>query len=476
MIFTSQVFLFWFLPAVLLGYYLLPFRFKSLFLTLVSYVFYGWWRVDFVLLMLVSTVIDFFCGRRIGLLNERIDAGVDPAEQTDLDRKRKRAMLFSICANLGLLGYFKYWNFGIDTLNVMLGAAGFTEISWTQIVLPVGISFYTFQSLSYSIDVYRRQAPAVRRFVDFACYISLFPQLVAGPIVRYQTLAAELVHRTHTWEKLSRGAFLFQIGFAKKILLADSFATIADQCFALGDPTTYQAWLGSFAYAMQIYFDFSGYSDMAIGLGALFGFTFPINFDSPYKSQSITEFWRRWHISLSTWLRDYLYVPLGGNRRGKGRTYINLMLTMLLGGLWHGAAMTFVLWGAYQGAWLAIERIVGKRSLYPALPKQLQIALTFVIVLGGWILFRAVSVGQAGEFFSAMAGFGGSADPHAVVLSSRQTVGCFIGAGIVWLLPNSQQLAESRWGVPQIVVALAFLAAIAQIFVVSYSPFLYFQF
>jgi alginate O-acetyltransferase complex protein AlgI len=476
MIFTSQVFLFWFLPAVLLGYYLLPFRFRSLFLTLVSYVFYGWWRVDFVLLMLVSTVIDFICGRRIGRFNEQIDAGVTAEQQVVFDRKRKRAMLFSICANLSLLGYFKYWNFGIDTLNVLLASAGFTEVGWTDIVLPVGISFYTFQSLSYSIDVYRRQAPAVRRFVDFACYISLFPQLVAGPIVRYQTLAAELVYRTHTWEKISRGAFLFQIGFAKKILLADTFGAIADNAFAIDGPTTYQAWIGTFAYSMQIYFDFSGYSDMAIGLGALFGFSFPLNFDSPYKSLSITEFWRRWHISLSTWLRDYLYVPLGGNRRGKVRTYINLMLTMLLGGLWHGAAMTFILWGAYQGAWLAIERIVGKRSLYPVLPKQLQIALTFVIVLGGWVLFRATSVGQVGEFYSAMVGFGGSADPAALALSTRQIAGCFLGAGIVWLLPNSQQLAESRWSLPQIAVSVAFIAAIAQIFQSSYSPFLYFQF
>lgn len=480
MIFTSQIFLFWFLPAVLVLYALTPFRFKALLLTLASYVFYGAWRVDFVALMLFSTVLDFLCGGIIGTCNDRLDAlpDEDPGRAA-VQRRRKAALLTSICANLGLLGYFKYCNFGIESLNQLLSLFGAGPLGSMEIVLPVGISFYTFQSLSYSIDVYRREAPAVRRFIDFSCYISLFPQLVAGPIVRYQTLAAELVERKHTWAKISRGVFLFQVGFAKKLLLADTFGGVADEVFAAESIGTADAWIGTLAYTLQIYFDFSGYSDMAIGLGALFGFTFPINFDSPYKSESITEFWRRWHVSLSSWLRDYLYVPLGGNRRGKVRTYVNLMLTMLLGGLWHGAALTFVLWGAYQGAWLAFERMLGKRPLYSGLPRVLRIAITFVIAMGGWVLFRAVDAGQAGQVFSALAGFGAGPEGQLGIkgnLSTEQVTIFGIGLFIVFLLPNSQALAKSRTGLPQLLASLAFLTAVARMFVVEYSPFLYFQF
>lgn len=473
MIFTSPIFLFWFLPAVLLGYYLLPFKARSLFLTLVSYVFYGWWRLDFVLLMMVSTLIDFTCGWGIGSANDKLDLMPEGPDAAATQKKRKRFLIASLAANLGLLAYFKYFNFGVDSFNALFG----TEWTWPKIVLPVGISFYTFQSMSYSIDVYRREAPAVRRFVDFACYISLFPQLVAGPIVRYQTLAAELVKRTHTFEKFSRGVFLFQVGFAKKILIADTLAGIADRGYAEAFPTTVGAWVATLAYTFQIYFDFSGYSDMAIGLGAMFGFSFPINFDSPYKSKSITEFWRRWHISLSSWLRDYLYIPLGGNRFGPWRTYFNLMLTMLLGGLWHGAALTFVLWGAYQGAFLAFERMMGKRSVYAFLPSRLQVAVTFVIAMGGWVLFRANGVRQAGRMVFAMFGMGnGIGDIGMLHLRGDERLVLLVAPLIVWLLPNSQQLAESRLGIPRLIAAVIFPAAVAHMFFVSYSPFLYFQF
>lgn len=476
MIFVSQVFLFWFLPAVLLVYYCLPFRWRSGFLALVSYVFYGWWRVDFVVLMLASTILDFYCGWQIGRLNGVVDGDPDAAAVPALNKKRKRFVLLSICANLGLLGYFKYWNFGVETLNSMLVAAGGSPFPYAEIILPVGISFYTFQSLSYSIDVYRREAPAVKRFIDFACYISLFPQLVAGPIVRYQTLAAELVSRTHTFDKIARGVFLFQVGFVKKALIADTVAPTADAAFALANPSFTDAWLGVFAYTLQIYFDFSGYSDMAIGLGLMFGFTFPINFNSPYKSVSITDFWRRWHVSLSSWLRDYLYVPLGGNRKGPRRTYINLMLTMLLGGLWHGAAMTFVLWGAYQGAWLAFERMIGRRPLYSRLPLPFQIAFTFVIAMGGWVLFRAKDASQAGTFFSSMAGFGGETASVMGRLSETDLMAFAVASAVVWFMPNSQTLAEGRTGLARLLVAPLFLVAVAQMFVSDYSPFLYFQF
>jgi alginate O-acetyltransferase complex protein AlgI len=476
MIFVSHVFLFWFLPAVLILYYCLPFRWRSGFLALSSYIFYGWWRVDFVVLMLASTVLDYFCGARIARYNQLVDESPGSPMAVGWNRRRKRFVLLSICANLGLLGYFKYYNFGVETLNSLLVSMGGTALPYAEIILPVGISFYTFQSLSYSIDVYRRDAPAVRRFIDFACYISLFPQLVAGPIVRYQTLAAELVSRSHTFEKISRGVFLFEAGFVKKTLFADSFAPTADAAFALTNPSFTDAWLGAFAYTFQIYFDFSGYSDMAIGLGLLFGFSFPINFNSPYKSISVTDFWRRWHVSLSSWLRDYLYVPLGGNRKGPRRTYINLMLTMLLGGLWHGAAMTFVLWGAYQGAWLAFERLTGKKPLYAALPVPFQVALTFVIAMGGWVLFRAQDAAQAGTFFSAMAGLGGSAASVMEKLGTTDLLAIVAGSIVVWLIPNSQTVAENKTGLPRLVLAALFVIAVMQMFEAEFSPFLYFQF
>ncbi len=487
MIFTSQIFLFWFLPSILLLYYLLPFKFRSGLLVLVSYLFYGWWRPDFVLLMLVSTLIDFWCGRGIGRMHAAVDSAPNDAAAAGLVKKRKRFLLLSMCANLGLLGYFKYWNFGIDSLNVLLEAWEVAPIQWAAIVLPVGISFYTFQSMSYSIDVYRKDAPPVSRFIDFACYISLFPQLVAGPIVRYQTLAHQLTQRDHTLDKFARGAFLFQVGFIKKLLIADTVAVVAAQAFDLSDPTATEAWLGAVAYTFQIYFDFSGYSDMAIGLGYLFGFTFPINFDSPYKSKSITEFWRRWHVSLSTWLRDYLYIPLGGNQRGPRRTYLNLSLTMLLGGLWHGAAWTYIVWGAYQGAWLAFERWLGKRSLYSMLPSAGQVLCTFLIAIVGWVFFRAESMSQAGQFLGAMFGLGGvieggvtegaAATGSRIQIDALQMLMLWLAPAICWFLPNSQQLANREgFGWPRVAAAMLFPLAVCHLFFVSYSPFLYFQF
>jgi alginate O-acetyltransferase complex protein AlgI len=480
-IFVSQIFLFWFLPAVLGVYFLLPKRARSLWLTLASYVFYGWWRPDFVGLMLFSTLVDFVAGARIGAANDAIAASAEPAARTAAERARKRWLLLSITVNLGLLGYFKYFNFGVDSLNALLAPLGVAPLAAAKIILPVGISFYTFQTMSYSIDIYRGHARPLKSWIDFACFVSLFPQLVAGPIVRYQELADQLLERTHTKDKFARGAFLFQVGFLKKLLVADSVALVADKVFALAEPSAAEAWLGALAYTFQIYFDFSGYSDMAIGLGLLFGFEFPVNFDSPYKSRSITEFWRRWHITLSTWLRDYLYIPLGGNRRGPARTYVNLAATMLLGGLWHGAAWTFVAWGAYQGAWLAFERWMGKRSLYGFLPAFGQQLVTLAIVAVGWVFFRATSMEGALRMLQAMAGLG--ADRELALgfrLDNLQTL-ALVGAPLVaLLLPNSQQLAEHGAGLgtvaARVVTACAFPLAVCHLFFVSYSPFLYFQF
>ena len=478
MIFASQIFLFWFLPLVLGIYYAVPTRARSLVLVLASYLFYGWWRLDFTLLMVISTVIDYFCGRGISRANAALPGlETDEVATARLNRRRKRLLLCSIIANLGLLAYFKYMNFGVDSLNAILASAGMEGVTWPSVVLPVGISFYTFQTMSYSIDVFRGEAPPVRRFIDFACYVALFPQLVAGPIVRYRSLADQLFKRSHTLEKFSDGALLFQAGFIKKILLADIAARVADAAFSLSAPSCLEAWLGTTAYAFQIYFDFSGYSDMAIGLGLMFGFRFPINFDSPYKSQSITEFWRRWHISLSSWLRDYLYIPLGGNRYGPSRTYANLMITMLLGGLWHGAAWTFIAWGAYQGFWLALERMLGKKPFYAATPKAMRMAVTFVIVLGGWVLFRAETFAQAQGFFAGMFGFGeASLGTLRFDVGRLDVVVLSVCALLVWLSRNSQEMIDRGSWLAKIMIAMLFPLAICQLFFSSYSPFLYFRF
>ncbi|MEL6429580.1 MAG: MBOAT family protein [Planctomycetota bacterium] len=464
MLFTSAVFLYAFLPLVLGLYYLAPSRHRALVLTLASYVFYGWWRPDFVALMWVSTAVDFTAGRGIGRDRERGGTG-------------KRWVLLSCAVNLGLLAYFKYANFGVDTLNQMLRAADLGTVKWAEVVLPVGISFYTFQTLSYTVDVFRGQAAPVRRFVDFACYVSMFPQLVAGPIVRYRSIAEQLAERTHTAAKFTLGMTMFQAGLAKKVLLADTLAPLATAGFAAETLSTGEAWTAALAYTFQLYFDFSGYSDMALGLGLMFGFRLPVNFDRPYVSRSITEFWRRWHISLSSFLRDYLYVPLGGNRKGPVRTYVNLGLTMLLGGLWHGASWTFVVWGAYHGALLAIERMTGKRSLYAALPAALENAITFVLVVIGWVVFKAETLGDAGRVLGAM--FAVSSGEAAGLLanwSPMLTLTASAAGLIVWLCPTTQRLAETRRAWWTWAMLALFALALLRLHRAANVPFLYFQF
>ena len=462
MIFSSQVFLCQFLPIFLLLYYLSPRSLKSYTIAFGSYVFYGWWRPDFVGLMLFSTVLDYTCGARIHAAQAKGKTG-------------KPFLLLSVIANLALLGYFKYANFGIETANALLGSWGMESVSWTKVVLPVGISFYTFQTMSYTIDVYRKTSPPVKNFRDHMCYVSLFPQLVAGPIVRYNTVADQLWGRTHSFEKFYRGVLAFQIGFCKKLLIADNLAPVADQAFAGQALSAEDAWIGIVAYAFQIYFDFSAYSDMAIGLGLMLGFQFPINFNSPYRSISITDFWRRWHISLSRFLRDYLYIPLGGNKRGPIRTYVNLSLTMLLGGLWHGANWTFIAWGAYQGLWLVLERRFGRKAFYSFLPKPGQIAATFIIALGGWVFFRAATIGDAGQYFASMIGATGQTEPLLQV-RFLHVVAFTIGALIVWFAPTSQRLIKAANPVFALLLQPLFLVALVHLNYLDHVPFLYYQF
>jgi len=467
MVFTSHIFVFYFLPLCLLVYYVLPRRARNGCLTVASYLFYGWWKPWFVTLMMASTVVDYTAGRVISA----------PGATA---KRRKLALVVSICTNLGLLGVFKYAMFTQENLNFLLQVFGADGFRVLQITLPIGISFYTFQTMSYTIDVYRGVAQPVRHFGDFSCFVALFPQLIAGPIVRYHTLAEQLAYREHRIDRFSSGVAIFILGFAKKIMLANPMGAIANSVFATNHPTTIAAWYGVTAYAMQIYFDFSGYSDMAVGLGRMLGFEFPKNFDSPYHSQSITEFWRRWHISLSSFLRDYLYIPLGGNKRGSRRTYANLATVMLLGGLWHGAQWQFVAWGAYHGAWLAIERRFGKQSFYAVLPRQGRIVLTFVLVLFSWVLFRAETVSAAMRYISAMLGLRSSVPAatlvHGEIFALHNMVLMAICVGVA-------SLKTQAWDVAQVVtlpraalLATLFVLAVAAMFTQTLNPFLYFQF
>ena len=480
MVFTTYLFVSYYLPLVLLFYYALdglsrragaPEGRTSLvlntFLVLASYVFYGWWNPWFIFLMLGITGVNYVCGRIIGLpgISRRLAFWV---------------ATWAVVMSLGTLGFFKYFLFFEVNLNQALAWFGAGALRVLAITLPIGISFYTFHALSYTIDVYRGTAPPVRSFIDFACYIALFPQLVAGPIIRYNTVADQLVYRSHTWEKFGSGVTLFCLGFAKKILLANPMGRVADAAFDAQSLSAPDAWFGALAYAFQIYFDFSGYSDMAIGLGRMFGFEFQKNFDAPYKAESITDFWRRWHISLSTFLRDYLYIPLGGNRKGPRRTYFNLMLVMVLGGLWHGANWTFVAWGAYHGVLLAFERFRGKRSALAQFPRPFRVAATFVLVLFSWVLFRSANLHEAMNYIGAMIGQGGSGSATLLLPGLLYNQGAFLImaiAAVVVALPIQahEWSRQVTWPKAMLVLPL-FNVSLHVMLSQSFNPFLYFQF
>jgi len=466
MVFSSYLFIFFFLPLALLGYYAAPKKLRHLTLTIFSYIFYGWANPWFCLLMLFNTSVDYTNGRLMGAYPAR----------------KKLFVTISIVCDLAILGFFKYFNFGLDNYNATMAALGIPKaqyLGFFRVVLPLGISFYTFQSMSYVIDVYRGDAKVVTNFIDYACYVSMFPQLVAGPIIRFQDVADQLRERTLTWEKFARGTAFFMLGMAKKVLLANPCGKIADTTFNTGDLSCFDAWYGAVAYAFQIYFDFSGYSDMAIGLGLMLGFVFAKNFDSPYRSKSITEFWRRWHLSLSTWLRDYLYIPLGGNRKGSVRTYINLALVMLLGGLWHGASWNFLIWGGIHGGYLAFERAQGKESIYHKLPAILQIVITFFIVLIAWVFFRADTLPDAAQYLKCMFGGATPGQGEAVrgLIYNPYYIVNFLLAGVtIWALPQTWDFTR-RLTWPKIAwcILLFFISLIA-LTTQSYNPFIYFIF
>jgi alginate O-acetyltransferase complex protein AlgI len=376
-----------------------------------------------------------------------------------------------------LLGSFKYLGFAQENLNALLAWLGQPTVAVAHIALPVGISFYSFQSMSYCLDLYRGRAQPAESLADFACYVSLLPHLVAGPIVRYHQIADQLQHRDYTWDRFNHGAAFFSCGLAKKVLLANPMGSVADAAFGTGGLTTPQAWVGLLAYTFQIYFDFSGYSDMAVGLGRMMGFELPRNFDCPYRAASIGEFWRRWHISLSAWFRDYLYLPLGGSRRGLLRTCLNLCLVMFLCGLWHGAAWTFVLWGCAHGVLLVLDRVVGRQPLVLRLPRALRIALTFLIVSLAWVLFRARSLSAALGYAAALVGRSqGSALLDSVVFTPYAMMVLALCVWTTWVAADTWEALAELTPRRAARTALLLLAAVALLFTQDYSPFLYSQF
>lgn len=485
MVFSSHIFVFYFLPLALLLYYAVPRRGQHVMLILLSYLFYGWANPLFVLLMFASTLTDYVSGLVIS--GQRPDWGDDksiPLERGGpRSRLQKGALVATICLNLCLLGFFKYFNFGIDSYNALVASLGLDDARWQtffRVTLPLGISFYTFHAMSYAIDVYRGDARAIRNYIDYACYVAMYPQLVAGPIIRFQDVADQLEYRTYSVEKFARGVAFFGFGLAKKVLLANPCGKVADMAFDAGSVGTADAWMGVVGYAFQIYFDFSAYSDMAIGLALMLGFVFAKNFDSPYRAQSITEFWRRWHISLSTWLRDYLYVPLGGNRKGPERTYVNLAIVMVLGGLWHGASWNFVIWGALHGALLAFERAQGKDSVYSNLPGPLKTALTFVIVCFTWVFFRAETLPQAVAYCASMLGLAHSVPADGLVASviyQPYYLGSLAAAAVVtWSFPQTWDFTR-RITLPRAALALVLMwLALLVLTTQSFNPFIYFMF
>ena len=392
MVFSSIFFLFAFLPAAIICYYaqrlLFNNRLRNAVLLLFSYLFYLYGAAGFLLILVLSTLADYL----FGLLVDR-----DPC--------RKGVWLsFSVFLNIGLLAYFKYANFFIRELGETLRHLGFSPSGWENVILPIGISFFTFQKLSYVIDVYRGKSRALVNVVDFALYVAMFSQLIAGPIIRFRDIRGQLKDRKESWDLFYMGTIRFCWGLSKKVIIANSCGRIADVVFGLGIPSldTKTAWLGCFAYGLQIYVDFSAYSDMALGLGMLFGFKFLENFNLPYSAISISDFWRRWHISLSQWFKDYLYIPLGGNRQSTFRTYLNLMAVFILCGIWHGANWTFLLWGLYHGVFLMIERATHLRDISPQKYTFVRRTVTLFIVMVGWVLFRSENIFLAKDFLTVM--------------------------------------------------------------------------
>ena len=461
MLFSGIPFLYCFLPAVVLVYFLVPRNFKNAVLLLFSLLFYAWGEPKYVFLMAATIAVFYGCGLAIG--------------KAQTQKWKKTWLITSVVVGLGLLAVFKYADFFIENFSAATGLS----VPLLRLALPVGISFYTFQSLSYTIDVYRGKVAVQRNPVSFGAYVTLFPQLIAGPIVRYADVARELDSRVHSWEDVTLGIRRFLIGLGKKVILADNFALLISLFRDSNEKSVLFYWMYAIAFTLNIYFDFSGYSDMAIGLGRIFGFRFIENFDYPYLSRSVTEFWRRWHMSLGSWFRDYVYIPMGGNRVSKGRWIFNIFTVWMLTGFWHGAAWNFILWGLLFGVLLLLEKLVPAIGKLPAVLKHIYVL--FLIVMS-FVLFNAESLSQAGADFAGLFGFGGLPGVTAPTLYYLKSYGLLFVAGFVGATPvvrnGAIRIGKTKAGAVAEVLLLIGILLVCTAYLVdgSFSPFLYFRF
>lgn len=466
MVFSSTIFLCVYLPLVLLGYYICPKKGRNLFLLIVSLVFYAWGEPKYVFLMIFSILVNYIFGRLMDKNRGR-------------QKRMKLLLVLSVVIDLGLLSVFKYTDFVITNINAIFGA----NFDLLNIALPIGISFYTFQAMSYTIDVYRDDVRVQKNLIDFGMYITMFPQLIAGPIVRYADVQDQLADRSVTTVDFSEGVMRFVVGLGKKVLLANQMGAVWSDIYALGgDVSALMAWTGAIAYTFQIYFDFSGYSDMAIGLGRMFGFKFPENFRYPYQSVSITDFWRRWHITLSTWFKEYLYIPLGGNRRGLARQALNLLIVWSLTGFWHGAGWNFVMWGLYYFVILFIEKLFLLKAL-DKLPKFFRHVYALVLIIIGWVIFASDDVSvllpYLGSMFGANGAIGGM-DVYTLLTKAVLLIICCIASTELpkkLFLSAAGAMNEKAAFTLKSVLMIALLA-LSMILLIgdSYNPFLYFRF
>ncbi len=447
MLFSSTLFLFLFLPIIFCLYFAVPFKYKNFILLVFSLIFYAWGEPVYVFLMIFSSLTDFICGRRV----------------YENPEGAKKWVLLSAVVNLSLLGFFKYSDFFIGIVNSVCG----TSIPLLNLPLPLGISFYTFQTMSYTLDIYRGEAKPQKSLASFIAYVSLFPQLIAGPIIRYQDVDEQLRYREHTWDKFSAGVNRFLVGLGKKVIIANNVGFIFTQISQQTEMSMATAWLGILSYALQIYFDFSGYSDMAIGLGKMFGFDFLENFNYPYISKSITEFWRRWHMSLGTWFRDYVYIPLGGNRCSKGRQILNICIVWFLTGFWHGANWNFIIWGCYFGGFLLLEKFVLSKFLKKS-PAIIQHIYTLIIVAVGWAIFAIEDMTALTTYLGNMFLNTNFVDSYFIDMVTNN-IG-FLVLGCFFAIPHKK---INKWTWPLIPV---FILAIAYLVSGSFNPFLYFRF
>lgn len=466
MVFSSTIFLCVYLPLVLLGYYICPKKGRNLFLLIVSLVFYAWGEPKYVFLMIFSILVNYIFGRLMDKNRGR-------------QKRMKLLLVLSVVIDLGLLSVFKYTDFIITNVNAIFGSS----FDLLNIALPIGISFYTFQAMSYTIDVYRNDVRVQKNLIDFGMYITMFPQLIAGPIVRYADVQDQLAERSVTTADFSEGVMRFVVGLGKKVLLANQMGAVWSEIYALGgDVSALMAWTGAIAYTFQIYFDFSGYSDMAIGLGRMFGFKFPENFRYPYQSVSITDFWRRWHITLSTWFKEYLYIPLGGNRRGLARQALNLLIVWSLTGFWHGAGWNFVMWGLYYFVILFIEKLFLLKAL-DKLPKFFRHVYALVLIIIGWVIFASDDVSvllpYLGSMFGANGAVGGM-DVYTLFTKAVLLIICCVASTELpkrLFLSATGAMNEKAAFTIKSVMTIALLA-LSMILLIgdSYNPFLYFRF